>query len=60
MTIRAVAQELYQSIKRVEELEKKLASLPSNHPEREGIERALAEAKRERDQLKGALEGAKS
>ncbi|MEJ5348731.1 MAG: hypothetical protein WHS46_08595 [Desulfosoma sp.] len=60
MSIRAVAQELYQCMKRLEELEKKLASLPPNHPERPGLEKALAETKKERDQLKGALEGAKS
>lgn len=59
MTIRAVAQELYQCMKRVEELEKTLASLPPNHPDRPGLEKALAEARKERDQLKGALEGAK-
>lgn len=60
MSIRAVAQELYQSLKRIEELEKKLASLPTDDPERQAVEKALVEAKRERDQLKGALEGAKT
>ncbi|ROQ91190.1 hypothetical protein [Desulfosoma caldarium] len=59
MSIRSVAQELYQCMKRVEELEKTLASLGPNHPDRSELEKALAEAKRERDQLKGALEGAK-
>lgn len=60
MSIRAVAQELYQCMKRVEELEKSLASLPPNHPDRPRLEKALAEAQKERDQMKGALGGAKS
>ncbi len=60
MTIRALAQELYHCIKRIEELEKELAELPVEHPRRAELERALGEAKKERDQLKGALEGAKS
>lgn len=60
MSIRALAQELYQCMRRVEELEKTLASLPPNHPNRPRLEKALAEAQKERDQLKGALEGAKS
>lgn len=60
MTIRALAQELYQCMKRIEELEKQLAGLPVDHPRRMEVEKALREAQKERDQLKGALEGAKS
>ncbi len=60
MTIRALAQELYQCMKRIEELEKQLAELPADHPRRMEVEKALREAQEERDQLKGALEGAKS
>jgi UDP-N-acetylmuramyl tripeptide synthase len=60
MTIRALAHELYQRMKRIEELEKEVAALPLDHPRRAALEKALAEAKKERDQLKGALEGAKS
>ncbi|MGQ9483826.1 MAG: hypothetical protein ACUVSA_02305 [Desulfosoma sp.] len=60
MSIRAVAQELYQCMKRVEELEKTLASLSPNHPDRPRLEKALADAQKERDQLKGALQGAKN
>lgn len=59
MTIRALAQELYQCMRRMEELEKELEALPPEHPRRGELEKALAEAKKERDQLKGALEGAK-
>lgn len=60
MTIRAIAQELYQCMKRIEELEKEVAKLPVGHSRRVELERALGEARKERDQLKGALEGAKS
>jgi ribosomal 50S subunit-associated protein YjgA (DUF615 family) len=60
MTLRALAAELYQSIRRVEELEKKIAELSPEDPARIALERELAEAKKERDRLKGALEGAKA
>jgi len=60
MTLRALAAELYQSIRRVEELEKKIAELSLEDPARIALERELAEAKKERDRLKGALEGAKT
>ncbi|MEJ5364213.1 MAG: hypothetical protein WHS86_03860 [Desulfosoma sp.] len=60
MTIRALAHELYQCMKRIEDLEKEMAPLPLDHPRRMELEKALAEAKKEMSQLKGALEGAKS
>ncbi|SMC24548.1 hypothetical protein SAMN02746041_02034 [Desulfacinum hydrothermale DSM 13146] len=60
MTLKALAAELYKSIRRVEELEKKVAEMPPHDPARAQLERELAQARQERDRLKGALDGAKA
>ncbi len=60
MTLKALASELYKSIKRVEQLEKEIADLSPDDPRRTTLEKELKAAKEERDRLKSALEGVKS
>lgn len=60
MSVRMVALEYYRAMKEVEELEKKIASLPSNSPQKDEIERELRAARTERDRIKKMLDGAKA
>lgn len=60
MSVRELAAELYRQMKRVEELERTLAALPPGDARREALEGELREARKERDQLKRALEGSKA
>jgi hypothetical protein len=59
MSIRMVAVELYRVMKEIEELEKKLESLPEGALGREEIRNRLREAGALKDRLKKMIEGAK-
>lgn len=59
MSIRMLAVELYRVMRHVEELEKKIVTLPASSAEREGLEQELRRARGERDRIKAMLEGAK-
>ena len=60
MSVRLMALEFYRAMKQVEELEKKLLSLPSVSPERDEMEREIRAARTERDRIKKMLDGAKA
>lgn len=60
MSVRMVAMEYYRAMKEVEQLEKKLASLPTGAPARAEIEREIRVARAERERIRKMLEGAKS
>lgn len=56
MSIRYLAQELYRCEKKVQELEKKLATLgPEAGPERAALEAKLFQAQKERQHFKSLL-----
>ena len=55
MNIRQLSRELYQAIKRVEELEKALASEDTGNQRYNELKLQLAEARAERDQLRSLL-----
>ncbi|MGC8493628.1 MAG: hypothetical protein ACP5SH_18050 [Syntrophobacteraceae bacterium] len=59
MSIRMVAIELYRVVREMEELEKKLGSVPAVGPERDEVAAALREARALRDRLKKMIAGAK-
>jgi hypothetical protein len=60
MSIRVLAKELYRVIKEVEQLEKELADMVSEGPERNGLERRLMAARAEEGRIKAMMEGAKA
>lgn len=55
MSLRMIAQDLYRLQQLVDRLEKELADSPSEPPE--PIKRKLAQARRERDQVRRMLDG---
>lgn len=59
MSIRMLAAELYQLIKEIEALEKKIKELPLSAPERESLKNKLREARGEHDRIRAMLDGAK-
>ena len=59
MSIRMVAVELYQVMKKIEKLEKEFESLEAGSQERMEIEGDLREARVQKDRLKKMIEGAK-
>lgn len=60
MSVRTLAIEVYRAMKEVEELEKKLESLPSVSSARKDVEEELRQARAEHARLKAMLEGAKA
>lgn len=59
MSIRAITIELYRAMKRVEQLEGRLAALQPGAPETDRLRDEIRIAKAERVRLKAMLEGAK-
>jgi hypothetical protein len=59
MSIRALAQDFYRSVKRLEELEKRLRQTALTPADRAALQQEIRKACAERDQLKAMLEGAK-
>lgn len=59
MSVRMLALELYEALKEVESLEKKLESLSPAAPERDDLDGQLRRARADRDRIRSTLEGAK-
>jgi len=59
MSIRMLAVEFYKVHKEVEELERRIANLAPDSPERGELEERLRKAKAEQAKLKALLDGAK-
>jgi hypothetical protein len=59
MSIRALAQDYYLSVKQVETLEKRLQEVALTPEARTMLEQEIRRARAERDQLRAMLEGAK-
>lgn len=60
MSIRYLAEQLYQWTKKVQELERALAALGDGpHPDRARLEAELLQARKERDHFKALLEAKK-